>query len=1270
VNADPAVTGSVTPSIRPVTANEADVIVACERSGGHRYHVPVHLRFYPGVDAARLARALSDTTARHPGLRSGFTRARGELVRLEYDRVQVVVDPGPGREIREDEAAWAARVGALSFRLDSAPLLRCHVRHGTAAEGDLVVLILHHAICDGWSADLLTDEVVRRYLGTFDAAPADAGLPAPAEPGELAAGVAFWAVHAASEPLRPITDLIPGADRAADHHVCVPLSAATLAGVRAAAASWRTSPAVLGLVCWQLALHAWSGRRSGYSLIVLAGRDEATDEQIGHFSRALPLSAALSLEQAVGERVREAAEAVLDAWEHARVDVCDVPGLAGVRPSESAVYLHARGDVQQWSDSSVAVRREDPGSGNAKFGFSGHFVEREHDADFEIDVHANLYREETARRVAGQVVRMLERMTQPDRDTLTMLDLLLAADEPSVLTGPPVRHGSLLALVRDQARIHPQAPALRRAHDEHSVSYGELWRRAGAVSAAVTARAAGHGPVAVLLDAAPDTFVTWLGIVLSGRAYLPLDPTYPDAQLQGILSVAAPSLVITGPGASRVDGLVPPGTPVCQEPEVQAGAAPEHDPPLPEPDTAMCVLFTSGSTGTPKGVVLSALGLARLMQQEFLGIGDDEVFSQLSPLNFDGASYEVWGALTHGACLVIIDKSVVLDPARLRETVRAEGVTTMLMTTPLFNRVVEDAPDTLATLRRVYFGGELISVDHVGTALAFAGPGRLVHSYGPTENSFTSTRHIIDAVTGAPRTVPIGTPVPGTRATVVIEGTMVPSPVGMPGELVVDGVGVALGYLGDPDREARTFVRLSDTHADEGTGRAYRTGDRVRLLPSGELEFLGRWDNQVKIRSQRIELGEVEHALRTNPDVAEVVVSAVGTPKELVAYCVARRPGLTDRELRAHAAQRLPRFAVPRHFVLLPQLPLRSNGKIDRSRLPDPAAPGAAAAAAPGTVAPGTVAAGPPPAAAAGPPPAAAAGLPPGQHPGDLLTAVRLAWTEVIGQDGLRVDENFMDAGGNSLMLAELQQRLLEHTGRMLSVGELMRYGTIEAQARILAASPAVVPGADPIVAAGPAAAGAADDGPGPQWRALRLSAAAAPALTDLREHLAGLLAPGARNAPSLGDLAHTLDVGRDRFRHRAVVLADSAEAAIAGLRHGGPLVVTGTVLRQPPVIRLGSDAPDRDDVVRHCTGHVPVEFHDGLRLPMGGDVVLDRQGVSWEGGLAVLPGDLSPGLRLPWLLGQLWCLGAEVPIGGLALGQRVRLPAFRRRVEPSAVGT
>ncbi|WP_143074882.1 AMP-binding protein, partial [Streptomyces mangrovisoli] len=497
--------------------------------------------------------------------------------------------------------------------------------------------------------------------------------------------------------------------------------------------------------------------------------------------------------------------------------------------------------------------------------------------------------------------------------------------------------------------------------------------------------------------------------------------------------------------ARAARAAAPDGLPVHTLPEIARRAAGlPVVPPAVELDrnSLFNVLYTSGSTGRPKGVLLHHGGVTRLMHRpDFLPLGPDDTVSHLSPLNFDGATYEIWGALTHGARLAVLDKELVLDPPALRTAVRALGVTTLLVTTPLLNRIIEDAPDLLQTLRRVYFGGELISVPHLRKALRWARPGTLLHSYGPTENSFTSTWCAIDAVPEGVRTLPIGDPVPGTRAHVVFEDTLVPAPPYMPGELVLGGSGVALGYLGDPARTAERFC--ADPFGPEPDGRLYRTGDRVRRTADGRLEFIGRADNQIKIRSQRVELGEVESVLRTHPDVTAAFVTSRRNErdeKEIVAYAVFARAGAHPEVMR-HLRAGLPAFAVPTHLLALDELPLTPNGKIDRKRLPEPGSLPAADA--------------PRPSAPSAPRPAHAGGtdhLGTTPHLGATAhRAVHDAWRAVLGEHAsFGPDDNFFDVGGHSLLLVRLQAALRRATGTRPAIGDLLRHTTVRAQTRLL----------------------------------------------------------------------------------------------------------------------------------------------------------------------------------------------------------------------------
>ncbi|MFE7645770.1 non-ribosomal peptide synthetase [Streptomyces phaeoluteigriseus] len=1128
----------------PASSEQLDVWLACQREPeSDRYNVTVDLEFTPTVDVPALRAALGDVLRAHPALRGAFLTEGGELWRTtETDPPPAfVTERLPGRYERAEALARAVVAGRAPFDLATAPLLRATLLTGDG--GALLAVTVHHIVSDGWSSRILAEDLVAAYrsraAGGPGLLPREAPDPDPA--GRAASdsdAEAYWTsvLRDAPASLAPPHDLVPeDGFPGPSGQVEVLLPDEVNAGVQALAAADRGSPAVVLLAAWSVLLHAWAGESEGTFGMVFAGRRDADAERVDLFSRALPMRD----RPEPGERFRDVAarlrERMLDAMEHAHLPVrrlreirseqADGPG------TERTVFMYTPAYEDEWRAGGVTVRRFDHPDETTKYEFSVNVLEGSAGTRLCVYYDTARYRRASAELFAEELCELLARAVA-DPDT-TCADLLAACD-PGLAEvaahGAPVTASvpRIPELVLRHAAARPDAVAVR--HGEHTLTYGELAGRAGEVAGWLRGRGVGRGDtVALLLNPGVDTPVFWLAAALAGAAYLPLDPAYPQAQLQLIVDDARPAVLVVDPGCGH-HVEVPQGT------AVQVGEALALARGLPAPETAhddaatLCVLYTSGTTGRPKGVVLPHRGLARLLDRpDFIPLDETDVVAQLCPLNFDGASYEIWGALAHGAELVVLDKHLVLSPRELRTVVRARGITTLLVTTPLLNRIIEDAPDTLQSLRRVYFGGELISVRHMRRALRWSRPGVLLHSYGPTENSFTSTWFPVTGLAPNARTVPIGRPVPGTEVRVVQEGGTRPVPRGVPGELLLGGVGLADGYLGLPGLTSDRFVT-------DGTARLYRTGDRVRWTPEGLLEFIGRDDNQVKIRSQRVELGEVEAVLDAHPAVESVFVTTRVNgrgEKEIVAYAVAA-PGTDAGAITRHAKLRLPAFAVPSHLVLVDVLPLTPTGKIDRRRLPD-AGPEAR-----------------PPATASAPAPA-----PPvsGAAPLSVLEGVRAAWRAVLEHDGFGADHNFFDAGGHSLLLVKLREQLRLATGADVPVIDLLRHVTVQDQARLIAAVHRPADGTAPATprqtitrrppahtAQTPASVPAAG-----RHHLLALSAVTAEALAAARERLAAYLE--ATPDAALADVAHTLDRGRERFAHRVAVVVTGRDEAVRALR-------------------------------------------------------------------------------------------------------------------------
>ena len=943
---------------RPATAEQAEVWLAMQREPeSARFTIPLDLEFTPGVDVGALRAALGDVVERHPNLRSAFHAEDGELVQVVHRRppVPFVEHRRPGPYNRDAALEWAAAVAAQPFDLASEPLVRGTLL--TADDGALFVLAVHHIVSDGWSQAILVRDLAHAY--TARAAgnrPWDAPLPAESStvdvpPAELAA---YWTGLLADQPpsLAPIADLnrpgsVPGV---AGFHEFV-LADDVLDRVREVARERLASPAVVVLSAWLTLLHAWSATADGTTGMLFASRTTENEDRVDLLARVLPVRSTLDFTESFTTLVDRVRDQMLDSLEHSAVPSAQLREIrreGGATLIDNSVFMYFPEEELTWAAGDTTIRVVEHETAAGKYDLSLAALEGDTHIRLRVDHDTLVYRDSTAELLLAQLVKLL---TDAVADPAATCGALVAACDPFVPARPeteraPVNRVLLPDLVRRHAELRPDAVAVRY-HDE-VLTYAELVSQAASVANWLRAEGAGaESLVALLLPPGPTSVVFWLGTLMAGAAYLPLDPAYPDTQLQMVIDDARPRLVVGAPGF--VERVRLPKCPIYLVDEALAEAA-RHPATPPEvvidPATAFNVLYTSGSTGRPKGVVWPHSGFIRLLDRpDFVPLHHTDVVSQLSPLNFDGATYEVWGALTHGAELVIFDKELTLSPPELRTAFRERGITTLIVSTPLLNRLIEDVPDLFPGLRRVYFGGEIISVPHMEKALRWCAPGTLLHSYGPTENSFTSTWTPITAIEENTRTLSIGSVVPETDGYVVFDhATMRQAPRGVPGELLLGGTGVTRGYLGNPRETARRFI--PDPYSGVPGARLYRTGDRVRWLPDGRLEFIGRNDNQVKIRSQRVELGEVESALAAHPSVEAAFVRVClnsRKEKEIAAYVVLG-PGGTVEELRRHAREVLPVFAVPRYLVTLDRMPLTPNGKIDRRRLPE-VGPGSEASA-------------------------------------------------------------------------------------------------------------------------------------------------------------------------------------------------------------------------------------------------------------------------------------------------------------------------------------
>ncbi len=426
------------------------------------------------------------------------------------------------------------------------------------------------------------------------------------------------------------------------------------------------------------------------------------------------------------------------------------------------------------------------------------------------------------------------------------------------------------------------------------------------------------------------------------------------------------------------------------------------------------VMYTSGSTGRPKGVMVPHRGVVRLVSNcNFVNLGPEEVILQLAPLSFDASTFELWGALLNGGKLVILSAPhPSLD--EIAEAIRIHGVTTLWLTAGLFHLMVESRLDGLRPLRQLIAGGDVLSPPHVAKALKALPSCRIVNGYGPTENTTFTCCYTIPQNPPPTAPIPIGSAIQGTTVYVLDEDRQ-PVRAGQEGELYAGGAGVALGYLNQPELTAEKFVE--DPFASSMGARLYRTGDRVRQRPDGTIDFLGRVDRQIKLNGKRVELDAVEAHIRAEDSVgdAAVIAPADSAGRRFLAAFVTPQ-GVDPDALRRSLQARLPNFMVPASITVVRSLPLSPNGKVDRTRLAD-----------------------------LKPDRESSADLFSSQSDGSAQSRLCKIVTEVLGRDGIGVQENFFDLGASSLDLIRIHAKLVEAFGPVLTVVDLFGHPNISA---------------------------------------------------------------------------------------------------------------------------------------------------------------------------------------------------------------------------------
>lgn len=972
--------------------------------GNNAYRFQSLFKFKGPFDPVAMERALNQMVQRHEVLRTVFLSINGTVEQRvqSYEPFPVVCIPctvgEAGHHIQE--------VLSIPFEVEKGPLAKWFFYQVTPAE-TWMLHTEHHLLHDGWGYGIFLEEMFALY----DANVRGEDLHLPPAPQFLEfcrwersqlklweADISYWVEKLDSVTTPPQLPCdFPRSQSApyAGAQLRIPLDEDFCHQLQVRSSEFRVTPFMWLLGVFQAFMQRLTGEND---VVIGAGfqnRPGANFQRmLGMAINTVALRVDVTAAETFADLLALAKTASLEASDHQHAPYDAVMRRLGSERKLFTVFFDLYD--QAFPTSSIPDLRIDAthglGAGTCKFDIVLLVIPGQ-TTPLEMlwEYNTTVFSPESAQRMCRQFLTLASSSLKTPH--ASWRNLSMGAPPPTEwyqgTSLPAIQHQAVPDLFHLIASTHPEKPALWQ--DGRTMTYGELDERSDAAARWIYEQGVRPGEfVGVSMPRDMETLAAILGILKAGAAYLPMDPDWPTERRDLLRKTASVKLIISHPIPKR-EGSRPP---------VNIHA-----------DSPAYVLFTSGSTGIPKGVVVphrAILRLVRGLPEDVLG--PNERILHFADLSFDASTFEIWGALLNGGC-VVIHGDASPDYELLGATMRDGRVSTCWLTAALFNQVVDTSPKILKGVSKILTGGEALSVSHMVKAQVLFPEMTLFNGYGPTEcTTFATCYEIPKPLPPNWNSVPIGLPLRGTQALVLDDRQQMCS-VGQPGELHLGGEGLALGYLNDSDLTEDKFRMCAlRSHPPQ---RLYRTGDRARWRSDGLLEFLGRTDMQLKIRGHRIEPGEIECTLLQHPHILQ---AAVGLADEkLIAWFA---PPTALDSVREWLHEKLPAYMQPTHLMAMEQLPLNQNGKLDRSALPSPV------------------------------PVSQTTNDPP---QGEREKFIAEIWMELLGLKKIGRHDTFFQAGGHSLLLTRGVARLRADTGSDLSLAQVMKHSSVAAVAQLLA---------------------------------------------------------------------------------------------------------------------------------------------------------------------------------------------------------------------------
>jgi tyrocidine synthetase-3 len=1032
----------------PVSSAQKRLYVLQQLEAGVVYNMPGVFMVEGPLDPNRMEHALNQLIERHESLRTSFSYVDEETVQRVHQQITVVIEEMNLKQLHDlehsKEFQSIVQRFIRPFDLSKAPLLRVGIARISEVK-HLLLFDMHHIISDGVSMMVLVQDIVALYDGKT--------LPelriqykdyatwqqANFQGEGYTAHEQFWLDTFQEEiPVLqlPLDYARPTVQSFEGSRMNVVMNKTLTTAIQQVAKNYETTVYSVLLAGYTILLGKYAGQEDIVVGTPVAGRNHVDVEPlIGMFINTIALRNKPSADKTLKQFMQEVHETILGAFEHQDypleelIQKLDVTRDMSRNPLFDTVLVLQNMDRRSIEMDRVEFHPYSFESQVSKFDLTFTAVEEKDQIFLGIEYCTKLFKPETVSQMAGHYLHILEQMTTDSEQKIASITLVtegekqrLIADFNQTEVSYP-KNKTIQQLFEEQVERTPENIAV--IFEEQELTYHELNEKANVL--ARNLRNKGVQPesiVGIMADRSVEMLVGMLGIVKAGGAYLPLDPSYPAERIQYMLEDCAVNILLTQRHLSeRIDfqgekiNLETMASDPENEETLESGHI-ESRRNLVSVNTAKdlaYVIYTSGSTGKPKGVMTTQLGVVRLVcNADYVELNEGDSILQTGALVFDASTFEIWGAVLNGLTLVLVQEEVILDAFLLEKALEKYQITTMWLTSPLFNQLSQKKPSLFQTLTQLIVGGDVLSPTHIEAVRRECPELRMINGYGPTENTTFSCCYPIDRE-WIGKSIPIGRPIANSTAYILNEQVEL-QPINVPGELCVGGDGVARGYINQPELTAEKFI----DHPFHSGKKLYRTGDLARWLPDGTIEYLGRIDQQVKIRGYRIEVGEIEAQLLHHETIEEALVVVKQDQQEqgyLCAYVVSTYDW-TATELQKYLAQRLPEYMLPSAYVQLENMPLTINGKIDRKALPEPEGSRMESGV---------------------------DYIEPHREVEKKLAAI---WEELLDVERVGLNDHFFTLGGHSLKAAQLITRIQQQFQVQLPLRDVFVYPTLQEMAK------------------------------------------------------------------------------------------------------------------------------------------------------------------------------------------------------------------------------